>query len=208
MTSEAGNTPETEDATRRSIGARRNPASEEAILDAAEAVLRENGIAGFSIEAVARRARAGKPTIYRWWPHRTALMLDVYKRFKNAKAFPDTGSLRGDLVSFLGDHLLGFWNGSLCGTVYRALVAEAQTDRDAAKVLNAYHADRKAYSARIVERAKARGEVPADADADLVIDLVVSHAWHQLLLGQTEDALKTVPQVVDMILRGVPGFRE
>ena len=135
-------------------------------------------------------------------------MLDVYKRFKNAKAFPDTGSLRGDLVSFLGDHLLGFWNGSLCGTVYRALVAEAQTDRDAAKVLNAYHADRKAYSARIVERAKARGEVPADADADLVIDLVVSHAWHQLLLGQTEDALKTVPQVVDMILRGVPGFRE
>ena len=78
MTSEAGNTPETEDATRRSIGARRNPASEEAILDAAEAVLRENGIAGFSIEAVARRARAGKPTIYRWWPHRTALMLDVY----------------------------------------------------------------------------------------------------------------------------------
>ena len=208
MTSEAENTPDTEDATRRSIGARRNPASEEAILDAAEAVLRENGIAGFSIEAVARRARAGKPTIYRWWPHRTALMLDVYKRFKNAKAFPDTGSLRGDLVSFLGDHLLGFWNGSLCGTVYRALVAEAQTDRDAAKVLNAYHADRKAYSARIVERAKARGEVPADADADLVIDLVVSHAWHQLLLGQTEDALKTVPQVVDMILRGVPGFRE
>ena len=104
MTSEAGNTPETEDATRRSIGARRNPASEEAILDAAEAVLRENGIAGFSIEAVARRARAGKPTIYRWWPHRTALMLDVYKRFKNAKAFPDTGSLRGDLVSFLGEN--------------------------------------------------------------------------------------------------------
>ncbi len=208
MTSEAENTTETEDATRRSIGARRNPASEEAILDAAEAVLRENGIAGFSIEAVARRARAGKPTIYRWWPHRTALMLDVYKRFKNAKAFPDTGSLRGDLVSFLGDHLLGFWNGSLCGTVYRAVVAEAQTDQEAAKVLNAYHADRKAYSTRIVERAKARGEVPADTDAALVMDLVVSYAWHQLLLGQTEEALQTVPQVIDMILKGVPGLRQ
>lgn len=208
MSSEAENTTETEDATRRSIGARRNPASQEAILDAAEAVLREAGIAGFSIEAVARRARAGKPTIYRWWPHRTALMLDVYKRFKNAKAFPDTGSLRGDLVSFLGDHLLGFWNGSLCGTVYRAVVAEAQTDQEAAKVLNAYHADRKAYSARIVERAKARGEVPADADAELILDLVVSYAWHQLLLGQTEKALRTAPQVIEMILKGVPGLRQ
>jgi AcrR family transcriptional regulator len=208
MTNEAENIVETEDATRRSIGARRNPASQEAILDAAQAVLSESGIAGFSIEAVARRARAGKPTIYRWWPHRTALMLDVYKRFKNAKAFPDTGSLRGDLVSFLGDHLLGFWNGSLCGTVYRAVVAEAQTDQEAAKVLNAYHADRKAYSGRIVERAKARGEVPADTDAALVMDLVVSYAWHQLLLGRTGEALQTVPQVIDMILKGVPGLRE
>jgi AcrR family transcriptional regulator len=208
MSTEAESASDTEDGGRRSIGARRNPASQEAILDAAEAVLREHGIAGFSIEAVARRARAGKPTIYRWWPHRTALMLDVYKRFKNAKAFPDTGSLRGDLVSFLGDHLLGFWNGSLCGTVYRAVVAEAQTDQEAAKVLSAYHADRKVYSARIVEQAKARGEVPADIDAALILDLVVSYAWHQLLLGQTEEALRTVPQVIDMILKGVPGLRE
>jgi AcrR family transcriptional regulator len=201
-------TDETDEGARRSIGARRNPASQEAILDAAEAVLSESGIAGFSIEAVARRARAGKPTIYRWWPHRTALMLDVYKRFKNAKDFPDTGSLRGDLISFLEVHLLGFWNGSLCGTVYRAVVAEAQTDPEAARVLNAYQAERKAYSARIVDSAKARGEVPAETDAALLVDLVVSYAWHQLLLGQLDEALKTVPNVIDMILKGVPGYRE
>ena len=63
---------------RRSIGARRNPESAEAILEAAEAVLLESGYAGFSIEAVARKARAGKPTIYRWWPSKAALLLDVY----------------------------------------------------------------------------------------------------------------------------------
>ena len=196
-----------DETARRSIGARRNPASQEAILDAAEALLRENGIAGFSIEAVARRARAGKQTIYRWWPHRTALMLDVYKRFKNAKSFPDTGTLRGDLVSFLENHLLGFWQGSLCGTVYRAVVAEAQTDKDAAELLQAYQAERKLYSARIVERAKARGEVPEETDAELMIDLVVSFAWHHLLLGQLDEAMNRVPQVVNMILKGVPGYR-
>lgn len=198
---------DSDEGTRRSIGARRNPASQEAILDAAQAVLAESGIAGFSIEAVARRARAGKPTIYRWWPHRTALMLDVYKRFKNAKAFPDTGTLRGDLVSFLENHLLGFWHESLCGTVYRAVVAEAQTDPEAARVLNAYQADRMAHSAQLVDRAKARGEVPEDTDAALLIDLVVSYAWHQLLLGRLDEALKQAPQVIDLILRGVPDYR-
>ncbi|MHA6300295.1 TetR/AcrR family transcriptional regulator [Devosia sp. CAU 1758] len=198
--------PDEEDNARRSIGARRNPASQEAILDAAEALLRESGIAGFSIEAVARRARAGKPTIYRWWPHRTALMLDVYKRFKNAKSFPDTGTLRGDLSDFLVNHLLGFWKDSLCGTVYRAVVAEAQTDAGAAEVLLAYQHERKLYAARIIERARARGEVPEETDAALVIDLVVSYAWHQLLLGQLEEALGKAPDVVDMILRGVPVY--
>src|SRR5690606_41634919 len=85
---------DTDELARRSIGARRNPASQEAILDAAEAVLRENGIAGFSIEAVARRARARKPTIYPWAPHRTALTRDVYERHNNPKPSPHTGSLR------------------------------------------------------------------------------------------------------------------
>ena len=45
------------DDRRRSIGARRNPETEQAILEAAEAIMAEQGIAGFSIEAVAKRAR-------------------------------------------------------------------------------------------------------------------------------------------------------
>lgn len=198
---------ETEDLSRRSIGARRNPASQEAILDAAEAVLREGGIAGFSIEAVARRARAGKPTIYRWWPNRTALMLDVYTRFKNARAFPDTGTLRGDLVAFLDNQLLGFWKDSLCGTVYRAVIAEAQSEAGAEEALQAYQADRKQRALVLVERAKARGEVPQDVDAALIIDLVVAYAWHQLLVGHVAQSMGKVEAVVDTVLRGVPGYR-
>ncbi len=191
---------------RRSIGARRNPASQEAILDAAEAVLREGGIAGFSIDAVARRARAGKPTIYRWWPNRTVLMLDVYKRFKNARTFPDTGSLRGDLVSFLDNQLIGFWRGSLCGLVYRAVISEAQNDSGAAEALQVYQAERKGVAIQMVEKAKARGEVPADTDAVLIIDLVVSYAWHQLLLGHLDEAAGHIESVVDTILSGLSGY--
>ena len=82
------------DPARKSIGARRNPDSAEAILEAAEAVLIEAGYAGFSIEAVARRARAGKPTIYRWWPSKAALLLEVYQRQKRVD-IPDTGKPGG-----------------------------------------------------------------------------------------------------------------
>ena len=198
---------ETEQNSRRSIGARRNPASQEAILDAAEAVLEENGLSGFSVEAVARRARAGKPTIYRWWPNRTALMLDVYKRFKNARTFVDSGTLRGDLIGFLDNQLIGFWRGSLCGLVYRAVISEAQNDADAAAALQAYQADRKSIAVHMIDKAKARGEVPDDTDAMLIIDLVVSYAWHQLLLGQLDAAAHEIETVVDTILKGVVGYK-
>lgn len=195
------------DAARRSIGARRNPASQEAILDAAEAILREDGIAGFSIEAVARRARAGKPTIYRWWPNRTTLMLDVYKRFKNARTFPDTGTLRGDLVAFLENQLLGFWKDRLCGTVYRAVIAEAQSDADAAAALYAYQAERKAVAVQMIDLAKARGEVSEDVNGALIVDLIVSYAWHQLLLGRVAESMDGIEGVVDGILMGCAGYR-
>lgn len=195
------------DEARRSIGARRNPASQEAILDAAEAILREEGIAGFSIEAVARRARAGKPTIYRWWPNRTTLMLDVYKRFKNARTFPDTGTLRGDLVAFLENQLLGFWKDRLCGTVYRAVIAEAQSDKDAAAALYAYQAERKAVAVQMIDRAKARGEVNAEVNGALIVDLIVSYAWHQLLLGRVAESMDGIEGVVDGILMGCAGYR-
>jgi AcrR family transcriptional regulator len=188
--------------TRKSIGARRNPASQEAILDAAEAVLNEGGIAGFSIEAVAKKARAGKPTIYRWWPNRTALMLEVYRRFKHERPFPDTGSLRADLVAFLDNQLLGFWHNSLAATVYRALIAEAQTDEAAASALYAYQEGRKAVVIQIVEKAKARGECSPEVNSELIVDLVVSYAWHQLLLGRVEAALGTIEAVVDSVLYG------
>lgn len=190
------------DEARRSIGARRNPASQEAILDAAEAIMREEGIAGFSIEAVARRARAGKPTIYRWWPNRTVLMLDVYRRFKNARQFPDTGTLRGDLVAFLENQLLGFWKDRLCGTVYRAVIAEAQSDADAAQALFAYQAERKRVALAIVDRAKARGEVGEHIQGELIIDMIVSFAWHQLLLGRVAESMASIEGVVDGILLG------
>ncbi|WP_449394273.1 TetR/AcrR family transcriptional regulator [Devosia riboflavina] len=200
-------TEDTDDSARRSIGARRNPASQEAILDAAEAVLKESGIGGFSIEAVARRARAGKPTIYRWWPNRTALMLDVYKRFKNTRTFPDTGALRSDLIALLENHLLGFWKDSLCGTVYRAIIAEAQNDRDAAAALYTYQVERKAVVLQMVTRAKARGEVDEAVDGTLLVDMVVSFAWHQLLLGRVAEAMDSIEAVVDGLLMGCAGYQ-
>jgi AcrR family transcriptional regulator len=57
--------------TRRRYGA----ALERALLGAAWEELRESGYAGFTIDAVARRAGTSRPVLYRRWPNRAQLVL-------------------------------------------------------------------------------------------------------------------------------------
>lgn len=171
------------DDRRRSIGSRRNPETEEAVLAAAEAILAESGLAGFSIEAVARRARAGKPTIYRWWPDKTALLLDIYHRHKPAKVHLDTGSVEGDVAAFLV-YLLGHWASGSAGEVFRSIVADAQTNPRAAETLRLYAAERRVQTGAIFARGVARGELRADVDAELAAEMISGLAWQRLLTGR------------------------
>lgn len=189
------------DPARRSIGARRNPDSADAILEAAEAVLVEAGYTGFSIEAVARRARAGKPTIYRWWPSKAALLLEVYQRQKRVD-IPDTGRLEEDLVGFV-KNLFAHWRETPSGSVFRSLIAEAQSDDTASAALADYALGRRSHIGQIVERAKARSEIPADVDSALVADLFASYAWKHLLTNRLDEDEATIRKAVGYVMRGI-----
>lgn len=186
---------------RTSIGAQRNPASETAILDAAEEILRESGLGGFSIEAVARRAKAGKPTIYRWWPSKAALLLDVYHRQKGETFYADTGDTRKDLVAFL-EALLGFWrtNG---GEIFRSIIAAAQSDPEALIALRDYAVTRCRSSGVILARGQARGEVRGDFDPEPIMELLSGFCWNRLLTGRLEVSPGEIETIVDALMGGL-----
>ncbi|GGR95489.1 TetR family transcriptional regulator [Streptomyces aureoverticillatus] len=94
------------DSTRRSERSRR------AIYEAALALVGEVGYPKMTIEAIAARAGVGKQTIYRWWPSKSAVLLDAFLDLSEqasaelsekagldevATALPDTGDLEADL---------------------------------------------------------------------------------------------------------------
>lgn len=189
------------DDRRRSIGARRNPETEQAILSAAEAIMVEVGIAGFSIEAVAKRARAGKPTIYKWWPSKSALLLDVYHRRKPATVHMDTGTVEGDVFAFLTG-VFAHWDGG-AGDIFRFVIAEAQRDQTAAEALNAYAAERRIQSGEIFRRGIARGELADHIDVGLCADMLAGFIWQRLLTGRIERDPQQVRQVASQMVRGL-----
>ncbi|CDZ57886.1 TetR/AcrR family transcriptional regulator [Neorhizobium galegae] len=190
------------EARRTSIGAQRNPASQDAILQAAEEILVEGGLGSFSIEAVARRAHAGKPTIYRWWPTRTILLLDVYHRQKFVDIAPDTGAIETDIFQLLSD-LLEFWNTGHGGAVFRSVIAEAQTDPAASKALAAYMAERYQQGGEIFRRAKARDEVADWVVPELAMEIITSFVWKRLLTDRLEIAPEQLRLVVRHLVHGL-----
>ncbi|GEE04198.1 TetR family transcriptional regulator [Gordonia spumicola] len=82
---------------------RRGAELEAAILDAAWEQLTERGYAGFTFEAVAERAETSRPVLYRRWPTRSDLLQATIRHHGAGQdvSAPDTGSLRGDLLTAL-----------------------------------------------------------------------------------------------------------
>jgi len=50
-------------------------ASHIAIMDAVYALLQEKSVRDLTMEEVAKRAKVGKPTLYKWWQTKAALVL-------------------------------------------------------------------------------------------------------------------------------------
>ena len=187
--------------SRVSAGPQRNDETHKAILDAAEELLTLGGAAAVTYEAVARRARAGKPTLYRWWPNKFLLLVEVYDRRKKARmSAPDTGSLIGDLGAFLAE-LWAFWRqGS--GQAFTAMIVAAQSSDEARAALNGYFANELGSPlVGIIERARQRGEMAPTQSAASVREAVFAACWFRLLTGRLVDA--DIPALVTTMVDGL-----
>nr|WP_274619172.1 TetR/AcrR family transcriptional regulator [Bifidobacterium amazonense] len=82
---------------------RRGKALETAILEAAWEQLATCSAEEFTFDNVAARAHTSKPVLYRRWPNRTELFVAAVKRHRGLAAIerPNTGTLRGDVISIL-----------------------------------------------------------------------------------------------------------
>ena len=179
---------------RTSIGSRRNPEAEAAVLAAANELIGEKGYAGFSVDEVARRAGAGKTTIYRWYPTKADLFIAISTTERTTFVpLPDTGNLVEDLVQYTTS-LWRFWRSQPAGAALRGLIAEAQGTKEALGVLRArFLPERTADVKRMLTTAAARGEVRAE-DVDDKLSLWVGFSWFRLLTDELhqEDGIRSV----------------
>jgi AcrR family transcriptional regulator len=144
-----------------------DPDREQTILRATLDVLAETGYDALRLDMVAARAKASKATLYKYWPGRADLVVAAVKCFKQTDviAQTDTGSLRGDLLAILRakrDTMTG-----PMGQIMTGVMIAMQRDPELAEaVRTSILQDRQHIIRRVLDRAIARGELPADTDTD------------------------------------------
>jgi AcrR family transcriptional regulator len=164
-------------------GRRRNDAAQAAILDATFRLLSGPRTEALTIDAIAAEAGVGRQTIYRWWPSKGAVVADALARHARV-VVPEreTGSVTGDLAAFLTDSFAGLENEGLANRL-RQIVAEAQRDEHVAQVLADFTAVRRAALRALLERGRTAGELAADVDLDMLVDMAYGVLYYRLLVG-------------------------
>ncbi len=170
-----------------------------AVAAAAEAVLVQNGYAGFGIPEVARLAGVNPTSLYRRWGSREALLMALlFSRAETSITPPDTGSLRADLSAYL-EQAAAFLQ-TPYGSALLQLGATAMQRPELQPQRQAYWAERVQHVATIFERARQRGEVSGAIDPARAVEQLVGALYARLLFtGQPIDTALIATSVATVI---------
>jgi AcrR family transcriptional regulator len=189
------------DAAERRPGRPRDARADEMIMNASVEVLADKGPSGFTVDEVAARAGCGKATIYRRWSSRAALMLDTAHRMGLEPPALDTGSLRDDLVPMLTE--LGTkMRDTPAGRILPGVIAEASIHPEMKEVLADFISDRRHRPREMVARGIERGELPADTDVELLLDVLGGTVIYRELIACAPTDEAYIAGLVDAVLTG------
>jgi AcrR family transcriptional regulator len=165
-----------------------SPAVTDAITTAVIDELVESGYARLAMDRVARRAGVGKSALYRRWPSKQHMVVDVLALLSIPPGpAPDTGSLRGDVRAVMQAAFDWLGDPRIRG-VLPDLIAESDRNPVLAEAV-AHHVTRPrvTWARTTLGRARDRGELAED-DIDLVLDLTIAPMFWRLTHGRPVDA--------------------
>jgi AcrR family transcriptional regulator len=193
---------------RRRVGPKRSEASTNAVLVAAYTELTEHGWRGFSVDRVAKNAKASKQTIYRWWKSAACLAVDAVLGTLPEKpaAQASTVDVRDRIGALIEPLLVAVRTGDGAHAWRGALLAAAD-DGEAGEIFRAWFGEHVKIPLRhILAEQALKGAVRRDWDIDLATELLFGPIWHRLIAMRGPVPEVYSRRLVDSLLKAIaPG---
>ncbi|ROQ66865.1 TetR family transcriptional regulator [Streptomyces sp. 840.1] len=183
---------------------RRSESSRRATLEAALDLCTEKGYGRVTVEAIAARAGVSKKTIYRWWPSKSAVLLEA---FTEALVQSNPPVETDDIAADLRTHV----NGAVAvlsvppfGPAYAGILSEVHHDDELAEIVRTQLIEPRFEE--VVNRlraAQAQGQIPPGADLRLAVEMLYGPVYYRHVLRKPMQDPDAVASLVDHVLRSL-----
>lgn len=190
----------------RAPGRPRSAEADSAIVRATLDLLVADGYRALTMERVRERAGVGKATLYRRYGSKEELVRAVVAHMhQDLPLPPDTGSVRGDFAAVAQAALATAAVGEWLTFMPRILSEVAREPELRALFYDTLVRPRRSVMEAVLRRGIERGEVRADADLDLAVDLVTGPMIYRIIIsgGDYEQIAERPMQVLDAVLEGL-----
>lgn len=171
------------------------------VLNATIVAVGAQGYANLGMEEIATKAGVNKTTVYRRWPTKAELVSAAVRAVaERQEALPDTGSLRDDLVTLIR-HLVAFVRTPEGRAITRLVTTERgdpEIDKLARTMRERSYENRK----QLVDRAKERGDIPADVDARIMLEAMMAPVFSRVIRFDEHVPDEDIVAFVDLVVTG------
>ncbi len=178
-------------------GRPRSEKSKKSILKATNSLLLHMSVQELSIEAIAKKAKVGKTTIYRWWPNKTAVIMEALSNQPGMQTPLPTPRNNAEAIQMQLEKLIRLLH-SKNGETIAQLFAEAQSDEKAQAIFeNNFLSpliDAMEYS---IEQGQKDGEFADRYDVKSIVDILCGPIFFRLMAHPAdfnESFMKSYPK--------------
>ena len=188
--------PHSESAYRPRIGTR------ERAIAVAKRILLEEGYARLTMERVAQESGVAKTTVYRRWPTKAALCMELYFDATRELRDPETGDVVRDLQHIVKS-VVRLQTRTVAGPALIGLIAEAQINPEAGAPFLAEFAERRrSITRQVLQRAIGCGQLCSGTDIEVVIDALGGAITFRLLQRHAPINRQFTDRLIDLVIHG------
>src|SRR5919197_6596206 len=190
---------------KNTAGRPRSTIVDQAIMQSALELFIEPGVAGPSIERIAKRAGVAKTSIYRRWSSREALLAQAIEVFRNATGFTidllDRTPPR-DFAKLLISACEMIARPDIRKLVARLIGSFPDHPKLLEVYLETYFLPRRSAFIRALERVQSAGLLAKDVDIETLADMLIGALVYRLLLSpRSENSVGELREHVRRLLR-------
>ena len=176
--------------------------SHAAVMHAVYALLQKKSVRSLTMEEVAKRARVGKPTLYKWWPTKAALVLAMLTERMARNLEKPTNVTAEESLRLRVRSLIHAFRGPF-GKIVAGLIAEGQSDPAfRLAFFDRWVSPRRSATIADLERAKSAGELRSDTQSNVLNDAIFGAVYYRFLLGSGPFTRRFGDELVEQVIRG------